>query len=436
MEVSVETTQGLERKLTVSVPAERIENEVENRLRNLARTARLKGFRPGKVPLKVMASRYGPQVRQEVVNEVTQSSFYEAISQEKLQLAGMPRFQPQVVEPGKDLQYEAVFEVLEDVKLAPLANVEIAKPVAEIAEQDVDNMLETLRRQRMQWRPVERPAQNDDQVVIDFHGTIDGEVFAGNKGEEVPVVLGAGSFLEGFEEGLIGAVAGETRVLELRFPDDYHVSSVAGKPVRFEVKVHTVSEPELPAIDAEFASSFEVPDATVESLREEVRKTMQAEMEEAIRDRIKLRVMDALYRENPIDVPQSKVEEQTELMLSQAGDTLKSRGLSEEELNLDRAVFEEQARRRVALGVLVNEIVKQQGFAAEPDRVRARVESIAAGYENPNDAIKWYYADRSRLASIEELVLEDHVVDWVLEQADVKEEPATFDELMKDRRSA
>lgn len=420
--------------MKVSVPAERIESEVESRLRNLARTARLKGFRPGKVPLKVMESRYGPQVRQEVIGEVTQSSFYEAVSQEKLQLAGMPRFQQQVAEPGKDLEYEAVFEVLEEIALAPLDNVEISKPVAEITDGDVDNMLETLRRQRTQWEPVERAAQNEDQLVIDFHGTVEGEEFAGNSGEQVPVVLGAHSFIAGFEEGLIGASAGDERTLELRFPEDYHVQSLAGKPVRFDITVRTVSEPRLPELDEEFARSFEIAGGTVESLRQEVRKTMQDELDEAVRDRVRQEVMETLYSQNPIDVPQSQIEEQTQLLMSQTREALKGQGMAGDDMDLDRSLFEERARRRVALGILLNEIVKQQKFSAEPERVRERVESIAAGYENPDEAIKWYYADRSRLANIEQLVLEEHVVDWVLEQARVKEEPTSFDELMKDRR--
>lgn len=435
MQVSVETTQGLERRMTVSVPAARIDGEVESRLKNLSRTAKIKGFRPGKVPIKVIESRYGPMVRQEVVNEVTRDTFFEAISQEKLQLAGMPRFKPRVMEPGQDLEYEALFEVLGQIELAPLDQVEIARPAAEITEQDIDNMLETLRSQRGEWREVARPAGEGDQVVADFIGSIDGAEFPGNRGERVPILLGAKRLIPEVEQGFVGISAGEDRQVEVRFPDDYHVAEVAGKDAVFTLKVHSVSEPHLPEIDEAFIRSFDVPEGTLEAMRVELRKTMNDEMADAIREKLKRQALDALYRENSgIGIPQAQVESQIQVLMNQAHDMLLRQGAPESEISLDRAPFEEQARRRVALGLLIREVVRRQNLKADPQQIRQRVEFIASSYENTEEAVKWYYADRERLANIEQLVLEDQVVDWIVSSVKLRDEPTTFEALLKERR--
>lgn len=431
MQVSVETTQGHERRMTVTIPAERIESEVQNRLKNLSRTVRLKGFRPGKIPFKVLENRYGPSVRKDVVADVTRTTFYEAISRENIQLAGFPRFQPRVVEPGKNLEYEAVFEVMADIKLAPLGHVTIVKPSAEITEQDVDVMLENLRRQRADWIPVERPARAGDRVVVT--GTIDGAPFLGE--QEKPVVLGSNSFKE-LEDSLIGASAGEERSMDLRFPRDYPAAAMADKQAHFALKIQSVSEIKLPEINEEFIRSFDVQDATLEALRQELRRTMQDEMDEVIRSKVKQQVLEALYRENPLDPPRSQVDRQAELLLAQARQTLQSQGVPDAEIKLDRLSFEQEARRRVALGLIINEVIKVQRFTADPQRVRARVESLASSFEDPNEAIQWYYADRTRLATVEQLVLEDQVVDWALGQVQVSEERTTFEALLKDRRAA
>lgn len=435
MQVSVETTQGLERRMTVSVPAERIDSEVANRLRNLSRTARIKGFRPGKVPLKVIESRYGPMVRQEVVNEVTRDTFFEAINQENLQIAGMPRFKPRSVEAGQNLEYEALFEVMAQIELASLDQVEIVRPVAEITDPDVDNMLETLRNQRGEWREIEQPAGEGHQVIADFVGRIDGEEFPGNRGERVPILLGSKRLIPEVEQGFYGISPGEERSVEARFPDDYHVKDVAGKTAVFTLKVHTVSEPHLPEINEAFIRSFDVPEGTIEAMRVELRRTMTDEMQDAIRDQLRRQVLDALYREHrTIEAPRSQVEAQTEALMAQARDMLLRQGKPETEISLDRAPFEEQARRRVILGLLIREIVRQQGFRADPQQIRERVEFIASSYENTEEAIRWYYADRDRLANIEQLVLEDQVVDWVVSRVRLRDEPTTFEALLKERR--
>lgn len=435
MQVSLETTEGLERRMTVSVPAERVDAEVENRLKNLSRTVRLKGFRPGKVPMKVVENRYGPEVRREVVDEVTRKSFYEAINQEKLPVIGMPRFQLRAVEPGRDLEYEAVFDVLGKIDLAPLGSARISRPVAEITEADVDAMIDNLRRQRGEWREVSRPAARDDRLIVDFVGRIDGEEFQGNRGQQVPLQIGAGQFIPGFEDGLIGVGAGETRLVEVDFPSDYHVSAVAGKHAQFEIQVHGIAELVPAEVDEAFIRSFDVEDGTAESLRSELRKTMQDEMDEAIRDQLRKQALDVLHSENSgIEVPRSQVETETDTLAAQARELMRRQGVPEAAIQLEREAFAGQARRRVALGLLVLEVAKREKLVATPERVRQRVEAIAAGYENPEEVLRWYYGDRSRLANIEQAVIEDQVVDWVLTQAQVVDEPSDFATLLKQRQ--
>ncbi len=434
MQVSVETTDGLERRMKVTIPAEEVEKEVEKRLRSLSRTVKMKGFRPGKVPLRVIATQYGPSVRQEVLSELTQNTFREAVAQENLQLASMPRIEPLAAEPGQNYEYAAVFEVIESFDVAPVKEIKINRPVAEITEQDVDAMLENLRRQRAQWQDVERPAQDGDRLLIDYRGTIDGEGFEGNEGQQVPIVLGEGKFIPGFEEQLLGAKAGDELTVEVTFPEDYHAKELAGKEARFEVHVHAVAESVLPEMDEEFVRGYDVPSGSLDELRQEVRKSMEDELEQAIREKIKQQVMDGLLAANPIQLPQAQVEEQMDLLMNQMRENLQRQGISFGDLDLQREMFEEQARKRVALGLLTSEIVKQQNLVADPERVRAKVESLAAAYDSPEEVMRWYYADPSRLSSIESMVLEDQVVDWVLENAQVSDEATTFEDLMKASR--
>ncbi len=434
MQVSVESTGGLERRMTVTIPAEEVEKAVRDRLKTLSRRVKLKGFRPGKVPLSVIASHYGPQVRQEVLSEITQNSFREAVAQEKLQLASMPRIEPLHTEPGENYQYAAVFEVMSQFDILPVQDIKITRPVAEVTEQDVDAMLENLRRQRAQWQEVERPARNEDRLIIDYRGTVEGEPFPGNEGQQVPLVLGSGRFIAGFEDQLQGVKAGDDVTVEVTFPDDYHATEVAGRQARFEVHVHSVAESVLPEIDEEFVRSYDVADGTLESLRREVRKSMEDELQQAIRERVKEQVMDELLAANPIELPQAQVEQQIARLMARTRETLQRQGVDSAGLELDRSMFEEEARKRVALGLLTAEIVRQQNLTAGPDEVRAKVESLAAAYDDPDEVVRWYYADAARLADIESLVLEDAVVDWILSQAQVTEEPTTFEALMKDRR--
>jgi trigger factor len=429
MQVSVETTNGLERRMTVELPVERIDDEVQNRLKQMGRTARVKGFRPGKVPHKVLAQQYGKQLRDEVVGELIQSSYFEAVSQEKLQPAGMPSIEPTVNEAGKNLQYVATFEVMPEVTLAEVAGAKLEKRVAEVTDADLDKMMETLLKQRASWEEVDRAAAEGDRLNIDFKGTIDGEEFSGNSGEKVPVTIGAKRMIEGFEEGLVGAKAGDELTLDLTFPEEYAHKEVAGKPVQFAVKVNSVEAAKLPELDEEFAKSFGIGDGSLDSLRAEVRQNMEREMQQALRDGNKQAVMDKLLELNQIEVPQALVENEAEQLKQQMMQQMHiPEGKSG--VQLENSMFTEQAQRRVSLGLLLSELIKSKELKADEEKVRAKVEELAATYEEPQQVIDWYYGDKSRLSQVESLVLEDTVVDWVFEQADVTEKSGSFDEVM------
>ncbi len=427
MQVSVETTKGLERRMTVSIPEEQVSEGVQSRLKRLARTVKLSGFRPGKVPMKIVQQQYGSDVRREVVGDLMQSTFYEAVTQEKLAPAGMPTLEPKSMEIGAGLEYVATFEVLPEVKPAKLDGVKIDKPVVEVTEADVDVVIETIRKQKVDWKEIKRAAKDGDRVTIDFHGTVDGEDFGGNKGEGMPVILGEGRMIKGFEEGLKGAKSGVDLTLDLTFPEDYGSDDVAGKPVQFAIKVKTVEEAVLPEVTDELAKDFGIEAGTVEGLRAEVRQNMERELGLRLAAKIKQNVMDKLVEINKIDIPKALIEEEAKRMAAQMqqqmGEQLKG-------TELPGAMFEEQANKRVALGLLLSEMISENEFKAEPDKLRARVEEIASTYDKPEDVVNYYYSDKKRLAELESLVLEDTVVDWVLQQAKVNELKTSFDEIM------
>ncbi len=429
MQVSVEATSGLERRMTVQVSEERVEKEVQGRLQRLARTAKLKGFRPGKVPMSVVKSHYGSQVRQEVVGDVIQSSFYEAVVKENLRPAGQPTIEPKSLDAGKSLEYTATFEVMPEIEPASLKGVKLEKLSAEVTDSDLDAMLETLRKQRTRWEAVERGAQDGDRVVIDFTGTINGTPFQGNEGKQVPVVIGAKRMISGFEEGLVGAKTAGKLILDLKFPEEYAYKEVAGKPVQFTVTVHRVEEPHLPAVDDEFAKSFAVTEGGVEALRKEVRQNMERELAQAITGRVKQSVMDRLLELNKIELPKALIKQEAEQLAAQMRQNMHIPA-GKSGVNLDIAMFEEQARRRVGLGLVLSEIIKRNQLKADPAKVREQVETVASTYERPQDVIDWYYADRNRLAEVESLVLENQVVEWALQEADVAETKSSFNELM------
>jgi trigger factor len=424
MQVSVEAGEGLERRVKIDLPFERVEAEVEKRLQKLGRNARLPGFRPGKVPMQVLRRRYGDAVHQEVFGELVESSFSEALVQESLRPAGMPRIEPEIDPVEQRFGFTAIFEVLPQLEVASLAGRVVKSPVAEIADEDLENMVQHLRRQRATWAAADRPAVMGDRLTISFTGTVDGESFEGGSGSGVQIELGAGRMIPGFEEGLVGASAGDRRSLDLVFPDPYQAEHLAGKPVRFEVTVDAVEESVLPEVDAAFIEAFGIEDGDVARFREDVRKNMEREMKQRLDSRRKEAVMNLLLEVHDIELPQVLVQGEIRAMNDQMRETLGTKDLS-----LPEGLFDEAARRRVSLGLIIGEIVKKQGLRADPQRVRAAVEESASTYEYPEAVIEYFYADPKRLVSIESLVLEEQVVAWVLEQVQVEEEVLTFSQL-------
>ena len=430
MQVTVETTQGLERRVKVQVPENRVQGEVSKRLTNIAQSARLPGFRPGKAPMKVIARRYGKQVREEVVGEIVQSSFQDAIAQESLRPVGAPTIDPLEWEAGSGVAYTAVFDVYPEVSLPPIETLKIARPEAEISDADVDRVLERLRTQRRTWEPVQRAATPGDRVVIDFEGTCAGEARDDLKSKGFAVELGAGQVFKEFEDGLVGTEAGQECALDLHFPADYRAGELAGKPVSFQVKVNTVEEPVLPEIDDDLAAGFGVEEGGLEQLKREVRANMRRELDEGIRSATKQRVMEALLAGRTLELPASLIKREVERSTAQRRLEMAHSGVDTTDIELDPKDFEEASRRRVSLGLLIGELIKENDIKADPKEVRARIESIASTYEDPKEVARWYYSEPARLSDVESTVLEDTVVAWILDRAEVVAELTSFDELM------
>lgn len=433
MQVSVENTGPLERKLRVEVPEEKIATEVQNRLQTLSRTTKIQGFRPGKAPFRIVEQRFGSRVRQEVIGEVVQSSFHEALTREKLQPASRPMIDPMDAEQGQGLKYTATFEIYPEVKLAPPGKLKIEKPVCEISDQDVEKMLEVIRKQQRTLKPVDREARDDDVLIIDFRGTIDGQPFAGGEASDFRLELGSGRFIAGFEEGLKGANAGAQLTLDLKFPEEYHQQDLSGKPVKFEVSIKAVQEPVLPELNDELFAAMGVKEGGLQAFTTEVRRNMEREAEQAITNRTKSAVMDALHAANPLELPQSLIQNEARRQQQRYHTNLHMRGINVDHHHDDEAetaVFMAQAGKTVALQLIIAEIIKTQQLKADPAAVRKLVETVAQGYEDPQEVIKWYYGDPGRLAEVEAVALEDEVVKWVLGQASVTEKQLPFDAIM------
>lgn len=428
MQVSVESGEGLEKRVLVDLPAEKVDAVVDAKLKQVARTARLDGFRPGKVPMRVLKQQFGGQIRQEAYGELIQSSFYEAIQKENLQLVGEPSIE--LREAGDSgFSYTATFETMPEVKVADMSGVEIQRPVTEIEESDVDAMIAKLRSQRTVWNEVDREAADGDSIVMDFKGMIDGEVFDGGSGEDMPLTLGSGSMIEGFEAGLLGVKAGETRTLDLTFPEQYRAEHLAGKEASFEVSVKKVSEPELPEVNEEFVKALGVEDGKLESLRAEITANMQRESKQKIRSLTKERVMNALLEHNEVHAPKAMVEQESRALKQQMEAEMAQSG-QKSSLDLPLNVFESQASRRVQLGLLVGEIVKEQKITVDQERVKEAISDMASTYENPQEIIDWYQENDQQRGAVENVVMEDQVVDWLLGQVKVVEDKQSFDELL------
>jgi trigger factor len=426
MQVSLTATGGLERRLEVAIPAAQVDGEVSQRLNKISRTARLKGFRPGKAPLAVIRQQYGEQVHGEVINDLMRASFSEAVAREKLNPAGGPRIEPIALSPGADLKYAAVFEVLPEVKLAPLGELALERPVASVADKDLDAMLDTLRKQRPSFNEVSRAAAANDRVTVDFTGKIEGVEFEGGSGDGVPIVVGANQVMKEFEDALLGASAGDSREFNATFGADHTNKKLAGKTATFNVRIVKVEEQVPAPLDEAFAKGFGIADGSIETLRSEVRANMERELAEAIRQKLRTQVLEGLYTKNPLELPRQMVEEQIQELQVEM---LRRAGVKDAKQLPPREPFEQPARRRVALGLLMSELVRNANLKVSRDAVSEKLNELAASYSNPDEVRRAYLQNADMMRQIESQVLETQAIEWVLGQAKVTDKPATFTEL-------
>jgi trigger factor len=427
MQVSLSATGGLERRLEVAVPAAEVASEIEQRLKQISRTARLKGFRPGKAPFAVIRKQFGEKVQSEVISDLMRSSFQQALSQEKLTPAAGPRIEPIAMGPDSDLKYAAVFEVMPDVQVKALDSIAVERPTASVTEQDIDAMIESMRRQRPLFTAVERAARDTDRVVIDYQGRLEGQPFEGSDGTDVNIIIGTRQSMPELEEGVKGAVAGENRTVSVSFPAEHPNKTLAGRTAELHLTIKRVEEQSLPEVDEEFGRAYGVEEGGIDALRTEVRKSMERELADVIRNRVRGQVLDALYRENPIDVPRALLEEQVQQLQI---DTARRMGVKEASQLPPREPFEEPARRRVALGLLMGQVVRAEQIKVDRERVLSKLNDLVAGYPDQQDeARRAYLQNQDAMRQVESSVLEDQVVDWVVERAKVTDKPMTFKEL-------
>ena len=431
MNSSVETLAGLERRLTLSLPTAEIETEADKRLQRLAKSVKLDGFRPGKAPMNMIKQRYGAEVRGDVLGEALQQRFFDSVREQELKVAGYPSFESAGNAPGaSELTFKATFEVYPEIKLSDVGQVQVTRPVAEVAEADVDRTLDVLRKQRLQYRSADRVAQAGDRLHMDYVGRIDGAVFQGGEAKDFPVVLGEGRLLKDFEDALMGMKAGESKAFDLTFPADYFGKDVAGKTATFEVTVKSVHEPLLPELDDVFAHSMGINEGGVAKLRADIAENLQRESKRRILGRIKEQVVDGLLKATPFEVPKGLVAMERQAMLERAVHDLTARGMKPEDIKLSDAVFETQAHRRVAVSLLLNELARANQIVATEEQVKAMVDDFARSYENPAEVVAWYYEDQERLREVRSLVLEENIVNWVMERAKVSDETISLETLM------
>jgi trigger factor len=434
MEASIEKVSTLERRLNVSLPVQEIDGEIENRLKRLARNVRMHGFRPGKVPLRLVQQQYGGQVRQEVLGDALQKTFGEAIKQQNLRVAGYPRFEAKSTEAKDNFEFSATFEVYPEIQLKALDNVVIERPTVVPGELEVDKTIEILRKQRVRYEAVDRGAQIGDRVTIDYRGTQAGQEFEGGSGADHVTVLGEGRLLGDFEKQVVGLRAGESRTFELTFPEDYHAKELAGKSAQFDVAFKRAEQPVLPEVDGEFARQLGIGDGDLTKMRAEIRANLERELRRRVQGRVKEQVMRALVANATLELPKSLVELETEGLMAGMRKDLAGRGMKADEVPMPRDAFEPEARRRVTLGLIVAEVVRQNALQAKPDQVKAIIQDYAQSYERPEEVVRWYYQSPERLREVESLVLEDNVVQWALTRVKSEDKPADFDELMGNSR--
>ncbi len=428
MQVSVETTQGLGRRLSITIKAENIKKAIDKELVNTAKKVRIDGFRKGKVPLKLVEQRYGASILQEALSELMQKSFIDAIIQEKLNPAGAPTYTPKEYKNGEDYTFNVEFEVYPDVKVKDLDKIEVEKPVAEVVDADVETMIETLRKQQGTWKVTEQAAGEQNRVTLDFVGKVDGEEFEGGKANDFALVLGQGRMIPGFEDAIIGHKAGDSFDINVTFPEDYHAENLKGKPAVFAATLTKVEELELPELTEDVIKRFGIADGTIESLRAEVRKNMTRELNATIRNKIKSQVIDGLVKNNEIDVPTALIDREVDVLRQQA--LSRFGGNMKQPMELPKELFEAEAKRRVSIGLLFSEIIESNKLKADEARVQTLIDEIATAYEDPKEVIEYYRKDKKAMDNIRSVALEDQVVDLLLASAKVTDKNSSFSELM------
>jgi len=430
MAANVENLGTLERRVSMSVPVRDIEKKVDERLKQLARNVKMPGFRPGKVPMKIVAQTYGPQVRNEVLGDAVQKSFSDAVKEANLRVAGYPKIEKKDEAGEEALEFSATFEIYPEVKPGELSGATIEQPKVAVDDAAVARTIDVLRKQRTKFVAADRPAKEGDRLTVDFNGTIDGVSFNGGAAQNFIFALGGGSMLPEFDAAARGMSAGESKRFDLKFPDDYHGKDVAGKQAQFEILIRNVDEPQLPEIDAEFAKSLGVADGDVEKMRGEIRANVEREVKKRIEARVKNQTMEALLASTPLELPKALIEMEAQQLMQRAAQDLQGRGVKPEQINLNPQQFEEAAKRRVALGLIIAELARAENLQPKPAEVRALVEQEAQSYESPAEVVKWFYMQPQRLSEMEAMALEANVVKWVLSKAKVQERDMAFDELM------
>lgn len=425
---TIETTQGLERRVTITIPAAEVETAVREELKRASRNVRIDGFRKGKVPAQIVEKRFGASIRQDVLNDLLPRHFFDLAFKEKLNLAGRPTFAVENYENGKDVVFTATFEVYPEVELKGLENIKVEKPVVEISEKDVDNMVEVLRKQQATWAESTEAAKAEDRVTIDFVGSIDGVEFDGGKASDFVLAMGQGRMIPGFEDGIVGKKAGEQFDINVKFPEEYHAENLKGKDAKFAITLKKVENQVLPELTDEFVAKFGPNTKTVADLRAEIQKNMERELKNALVSRVKQQVIDGLIAENAIDVPAAAVDQEIDVLREQAAQRFG--GNAKQAAQLPRELFEEQAKRRVQVGLLFSAVIKANELKADEDRVKAMIADIASAYEQPAEVVEFYAKNAELTNNVRNVVLEEQAVDAVLAKAQVTEKKASFDEIM------
>lgn len=428
---NVENLGTLERRFDITISLEKLQDEIENRLKRLAKTTKLHGFRPGKVPLRIITQMYGVQVQQDVLNDAVHKEFKDTVKENNLQVAGYPRFEAKVPNDSEALYtVSATFEVYPEIVLGDLSKQNIERPTVQIGETDIDKTLDMICKQRVTYEPVSRSVKKGDRVKIDYHGVIDGNDFGGGKAEDIQLIIGDGKFLKDFETSLIGMKVGNNKSFDVVFPEDYHGKDVAGRTVTFEVKLNELEAPVLPNVDAEFAKLLGIPDGDIKKLREGIQKDLEREVSKRIRSKIKEQIMQAFLDTTKIEAPSALVNKEKDRLMQNAKSDLEARGMKTKEIPFPSDLFKEKAEYRVKLGLILAELVKVHALKATPEQVRSIIEDAAQSYENPEQVVKWHYASSERLQEAESLALEENVVNWALNKIKLIDKTVTFDELM------